>query len=145
MTFSRDEEGPEIKGLNVANVCFKIEGMRSRRKPVRRVKLTPTSGEPFVVHPREVAKSFHGYDTDPEILLACMIVSGTFDTSQVCRTEIHLANGLPLTNEQSAADKAFRRVWSQPTEEETALVLDWAARIAGDLHKSFAWKKGRPH
>jgi hypothetical protein len=48
--------------------------MKSRSKPVRRVRPTATANEPFVVLPREAAKTFHGYDTDPEILLACMIV-----------------------------------------------------------------------
>jgi hypothetical protein len=34
-------------------------------------------GEPFVVQPREVAKCTAAYQTDPEILLGCMIVSGS--------------------------------------------------------------------
>lgn len=104
----------------------------------------------FVVLPREAAKTFHGYDTDPEVLLACMIVSGTLDTSKICRTEIHLADNIAITDEDRAAYTAFRRVWSQPTKEETELVLSWAQRIyenadhrrKGGPHKPFAWKKG---
>jgi SAM-dependent methyltransferase len=52
---------------------------KSRSKPVPRIKPTVTASEPFIMHSREVAKSFHGYDTDPEILLACMVVSGAYD------------------------------------------------------------------
>jgi hypothetical protein len=63
-------------------------------------------------------------------------------TSELCGTEIHLANRIAITDEQSATYKAFRRVWSQPTDEETQHVGQWAGRIARDPHKSFAWKKG---
>jgi len=36
-------------------------------------------GEPFIVHPAQVAKLTAAYETDPEILLACIIESGTLD------------------------------------------------------------------
>jgi hypothetical protein len=41
--------------------------------------MTPSSraGRPYIVSPREVAKTTQAYRTDPEILLACIIVSGT--------------------------------------------------------------------
>jgi (p)ppGpp synthase/HD superfamily hydrolase len=51
-------------------------------------------GEPWVVHPAEVAQSMATYQTDPEILLACIIVSGTLDTAAILRTETQLAHGV---------------------------------------------------
>ena len=91
------------------------------KSPARRTKPAATEKEPYVVHPREAAKAFPGYDTDPEILLACILTSGTYDTSEICRTEINLANELaPATGIEAERYEAFRRVWSQPTEEEKA-------------------------
>jgi hypothetical protein len=115
------------------------------------VKPLPTADAPFIVHPREAAKVFHGYDTDPEILLACMVVSGAHDTAEICRTEIHLANEpAPATGLEAERYETFLRVWNRPTAEENERVLEWARRIyqsadhrrKGDPHKSFAWKKG---
>lgn len=54
-------------------------------------------GEPFIVHPAEVAKFTAVYETDPEIILACIVESGTFDTSAVLRTAQRIANALPVT------------------------------------------------
>ena len=125
--------------------------MKPRQKPVARHRPTPTPERPVIIAPREVAKGFHGYDTDPEILLDCMIVSGSYDTAIVCRADNCIGHKIDISEEERAAYKAFRRVWSQPTEEETELVLNWARRIynntdrrrKADPNKSFAWKKGR--
>jgi (p)ppGpp synthase/HD superfamily hydrolase len=87
-------------------------------------------GEPFVMHPREVAKATKAYQTDPEILLACIIVSGTQDTGEIIKTEINLTHGLKTTADELAAYHAFRRVWQSPTPQERSAVLQWAERIA---------------
>jgi hypothetical protein len=80
-------------------------------------------GEPFIVHPREVAKCTQAYQTDPEILLGCIIVSGTLDTAASLRTEQHLAYGIAITAAERAAYDAFRRVWQTPTDQERAAVM----------------------
>jgi hypothetical protein len=87
-------------------------------------------GEPFVVHPREAAKTTKAYQTDPEILLGCIIVSGTLDTAAVLRTDQDLPYGVTITADELAAYDAFRRVWQRPTAQERAAVLVWAERIA---------------
>jgi hypothetical protein len=69
-----------------------------------------------------------------------------YDTAQISRTEINLANELaPATGLEAERYEAFRRVWSRPSDEETQHVLKWAVRIAHDPHKSFGWKKGGIH
>jgi hypothetical protein len=85
----------------------------------------------------EVARCTAAYRTDPEILLGCIIVSGTLDTAAVLRTEIQVANGIPITNDQLAAYIAFRRVWTAPTEQERGAVLNWAERI--NPRSAFGW------
>ena len=87
-------------------------------------------GEPFIVLPAEVAKATATYQTDPEIILGCIIVSGTLDTAAVLRTITLLTHGLAVGDAERAAFDAFRRVWATPTEDERAAVLQWAARIA---------------
>jgi hypothetical protein len=47
-----------------------------------------------------------------------------------------------MTTNKNAPYKAFRRVWSEPTDEETQQVLRWAGGIARSRRKSFACKKG---
>jgi hypothetical protein len=98
-------------------------------------------GEPFVVHPAEVAKCTAAYQTDPEILLACIIVSGTLDTAVILRTEQHLAHGIAITDEARTAYEAFRRVWSQPTDAERTAVMTWATRVAGRDDRAWRWTK----
>jgi hypothetical protein len=106
---------------------------KPRRKP-------PAPGELYIVDPREVAKSFRAYYTDPEILLGCMIVSGTPNTAEICRAEIHLANDLaPATGADALRYENFRRVWKDPTPDERAAVLQQARAIARDPHKAFTW------
>ena len=51
------------------------------------------------------------------------------------------SNSAPATSEEAERYEALRRVWREPTEEESSGVLQWARRIAGDPHKSFAWQK----
>jgi hypothetical protein len=101
-------------------------------------------GEPFVVHPREVAKTTAAYQTDPEILLGCIIVSGTLDTAMVLRADQQLAHDIHIDPEHRAAYDAFRRVWQSPTAEERSAVLEWAERIAKGSrspHRGhFQWK-----
>jgi hypothetical protein len=87
-------------------------------------------GEPFIVDPREVVKTTAAYQTDPEILLACIIVSGTLDTAAVLRTDQHVSLGLAVEDDDRAAYDAFRRVWRSPSEQQRAAVLQWAERIA---------------
>jgi len=99
-------------------------------------------GEPFIVHPAEVAKFTAAYETDPEIILACIIESGTLDTSAVLRTALRIANALPVTDEESAAFEAFRWVWSCPTDKERAAVMALVERISGKNARSLRWTTG---
>ena len=102
-------------------------------------------GEPWVVHPAEVAKATAAYQTDPEILLGCIIVSGTPDTAIILRSEIRIAHGIPITDDERTAYDAFRRVWQSPTERERASVLTWAAKIAAACkRRSDALRWGTP-
>jgi (p)ppGpp synthase/HD superfamily hydrolase len=99
-------------------------------------------GEPWVVHPREVAKlpEFHG--TDPEIILACILEAGILDTGDVLKTAIHQRHGLAVTDEAKAAYERFRRMWQQPTDEQRRAVLDRALRIAtgsNTRRRAFEW------
>jgi len=88
-------------------------------------------GEPFIVAPREVVKATAAYQTDPEILLGCIIVSGTLDTAAVLRTDHNLNYpAVTIEDAERAAYDAFRRVWQSPTAEERSAVLQWAERIA---------------
>jgi hypothetical protein len=96
------------------------------------------SGKPFIVAAREVAKCTKDYRTDPEIVLGCIIVSGTLDTAEVLRAEILLKNGLKITKAQRAAHAAFTRVWSKPTDQERHAVITWAEEIAGKP-RTFTW------
>lgn len=88
-------------------------------------------GEPVVVHPEEVAKCTAAYESDPEILLGCIVVSGTLDTAAVLTTETRLAHGIAVAADELAVYQAFRRVWSKPTDDELAEMVEWARRIAG--------------
>jgi (p)ppGpp synthase/HD superfamily hydrolase len=87
-------------------------------------------GEPWVVHPREVAKlpEFHG--TDPEIILACILEAGVLDTGDILKTAINQRLGLTVTDEAKAAYAVFQRIWQQPTDEQRRAVLARALRIA---------------
>jgi hypothetical protein len=89
-------------------------------------------GEPFIVHPREVAKCTGAYQTDPEVLLGCIIVSGARDTGEVLKTDYLLTHGLEIeiTDDDRAAFDVFCRVWQFPTDDQRAAVLKWAERIA---------------
>jgi (p)ppGpp synthase/HD superfamily hydrolase len=98
-------------------------------------------GEPFIVHPAEVAKLTAVYETDPKILLACIVESGTLDTSAVLRTVQRMLNALPVTDKENAAFEAFRRVWSDPTDKERAGVIALAQRIAGKNARPLHWAK----
>jgi hypothetical protein len=95
-------------------------------------------GQPFIVAPREVAKCTKDYRTDPEVILGCIIVSGTLDTAEVLRAEILLKHNATITDAQRAAHVAFSRVWSKPTEQERQAVMTWAEKIAGKP-KKFSW------
>ena len=96
-------------------------------------------GEPFVVHPREVAKITAAYQTDPEILLGCIVVSGTLDTAIILRAEQHLQHGIKVDEAGQTAYDAFRRVWSQPTDDERTAVLKFAERYASG--RALHWGK----
>ncbi|HUD61195.1 MAG TPA: hypothetical protein VMQ99_16950, partial [Acetobacteraceae bacterium] len=55
------------------------------------------------------------------------------------------ASNLPPTDEQSAAHNAFRRVWSQPTDAERAVVTAWAhhvVRLFGSGKRTLQWTVG---
>jgi hypothetical protein len=102
------------------------------------------SGQPMVVEPKQVAMITGDYRTDPEILLGCIIVSGTLDTLQVLQAEVELHHGLDLSEEQKAVHSAFLRVWASPTEEERLAVMNWAETIADAIRPSrrrasFTW------
>lgn len=99
-------------------------------------------GEPYIVHPAEVAKFTAAYETDPEIILACIIARGALDTSAVLKTALRIANALPVTDEESAAFEAFRWVWSYPTDTERAAVVALAERISGKNARSLRWTTG---
>jgi len=94
-------------------------------------------GEPFVVDPREVAKITAAYQTDPEILLGCIVVSGTLDTAIVLRAEQQLHHGIKIDAAAQAAYDAFRRIWLMPTADERAAVLKFAERYAPG--RAFHW------
>jgi hypothetical protein len=102
-------------------------------------------GEPFIVHPREAAKSTAAYQTDPEILLGCIIVSGARDTGEVLKTDVLVTRGLEVSDDDRAAFDAFRRVWQFPTGDERATVLKWAERIAKQsrrpYRRGFQWTR----
>jgi hypothetical protein len=95
-------------------------------------------GEPFIVAAREVSKVTKAYRTDPEIILGCIIVSGSFDTAAVIRTEILLDAGASVSEAAKDSHTAFRRVWQAPTEPERQAVAAWAERIVG-RKRSFKW------
>src|SRR4029077_4675726 len=101
-------------------------------------------GQPWIVHPREVAKlpEFHG--TDPEIILACIIEAGILDTGEILKTVIDHRLGLTLTNEARAAYEVFRRIWQQPPGEQRRTVLDRALRIA-TASTTAEISSGQPH
>ena len=101
-------------------------------------------GEPFIVHPREVAKCTAAYNTDPEILLGCIIVSGTLDTARILRVVIR---GSEPPEDERAAFEAFRRVWHSPTDGEREDVLTWAVSISGAAkqRQSFRWSHDLPY
>jgi len=107
-----------------------MTGRRQRSTTYADKQAMLARGEPFVVHPREVAKVTAAYQTDPEILLGCIVVSGTLDTAIVLRVEQQLQHGIEIEEAGQAAYDAFRRVWSQPTDGERAAVLKFAARYA---------------
>jgi hypothetical protein len=95
-------------------------------------------GEPFIVAPREVVKTTAAYQTDPEILLGCIIVSGTLDTAAVLSTDQNLYYRVKIEDADRAAYDTFRRVWQSPIAEERSAVCNGrsalqrpaAARIA---------------
>jgi hypothetical protein len=97
--------------------------MPSRRITPAEKNAILARGEPFIVAPAEVAKCITSYQTDPEIILGCIIVSGTLDTAEVLRAEQHLTHGIAGTDAQRAAHAAFRRLWASPTPAERAAVL----------------------
>jgi hypothetical protein len=101
-------------------------------------------GEPFIVDPREVVKTTSAYQTDPEILLGCIIVSGTLDTAAILRTEQRITHGIEINPDERKAFDAFRRVWQSPTDPERSAVLQWAERIAKATRRShrggFQWR-----
>ena len=86
-------------------------------------------GEPWIVHPREVAKLPEFQGTDPEIILACILEAGILDTADILKTAINQRHGLAVTDDAKAAYEGFRRVWRQPTDEQRAAVLNRASRI----------------
>jgi (p)ppGpp synthase/HD superfamily hydrolase len=86
-------------------------------------------GEPWIVHPREVAKMPELNGTDPEVILACILEAGILDTADVLKTAIHQSHGLAVSDEAKAAYDSFRRVWQQPTDEQREAVLSRALRI----------------
>jgi (p)ppGpp synthase/HD superfamily hydrolase len=100
------------------------------------------NGEPWIVHPREVAKlpEFHG--TDPEIILACILEAGVLDTGDILKTAIDHRLGLTVTDEAKATYEIFRRIWQHPTEEQRRTVFDRASRIATaskTRRRNFQW------
>jgi hypothetical protein len=97
-------------------------------------------GEPYIVHPSEVAKFTAVYETDPEILLACIVESGTLDTSAVLRTVQRMLNALAITDEERVRFEAFRRLWSYPTDNERAAVIALAQRIAANNDRPLRWQ-----
>ena len=127
------------------NSCALCQQMaKSGSMPTRRITLAErnailASGQPFVVSPKEVVKCMPAYDSDPEIILGCIIVSGTLDTAEVLRAEQHLNYGLATTDAQREAHAAFRRVWSSPTSAERVEVLALAKRLCGGKARAFRW------
>ena len=117
-----------------------LDKMINSRKNTKNAGLK--KGQPFIVDPREAAKAFKGYDTSPEVLLACIVVSGTLDTAEILRTEILLANEMQITGEQQRSYDAFRRVWATPTEAESDAVMELAEKILAvpRSHKTLVWK-----
>jgi hypothetical protein len=106
-------------------------------------------GEPFVVAPTEVAKSTKAYKTDPEVILGCIIVSGTLDTAAVLRTEIEINAGIVVSDESRAEWDKFKRVWQEPSADEVAKVAGWALRIRKAVGgpspgKGLRWKGQKP-
>jgi hypothetical protein len=64
-----------------------------------------------IVAPAEINKHTKHYRTDAEVLLGCILVSGTRDTAVVLSAEIAFQQGTDLSAFQLAAHAAFRRVW----------------------------------
>lgn len=51
------------------------------------------SGTGFLVNHPEVSRILAEHKASPEIILACIVVSGTVDTRRILRTEMSLAQG----------------------------------------------------
>ena len=130
---------------------FKSQNIRQNDKMAKKFTLQDKEallkqGKPFVVHPKEAAKVFKGYDTSPEVLLACIVISGTLDTAEVLRAEMSLNMKIQMTEAQQRAHEAFRRVWATPTEDERAAVLEMAEKLtaASRSRKPLVWKTPTP-
>ena len=100
------------------------------------------SGKPWLVHPREVAKCTSAFDTDPEILLGCIVVSDTLDTARVLKAIINLDAGIGLERAEEEAYQRFRRVWQNPTPAERQKVLKWADALV--QRPGYAWRWTSP-
>jgi hypothetical protein len=111
--------------------------MPRRRSTLADKEALLSSGKPFIVHPREVAKCTAAYRTDPEVLLGCIIVSSTLDTAIVLRAELSIHHGLPISPEAREPYGAFRRVWRTPSAAERTAVLKRAEWIVANA-------RGRP-
>jgi hypothetical protein len=97
------------------------------------------SGRPWIVPPEEVAKCTKAYSTDPEILLACIVISGTLDTAELLRAIIHIDAQIALSPDQERAYQAFRRVWANPTPAECAKVIRWAEGLVQKPGHRWRW------
>jgi|SRR5208337_193060 len=67
-------------------------------------------GEPWIVHPREVAKLAEFQGTDPEIILVCILEAGILDTADI-RASIHhsdVLSGSESRQNHSLASLALR-------------------------------------
>jgi hypothetical protein len=63
--------------------------MPQRRATLASKNAMLAADRPYVVHPREVAKCTKEFAADPEIILGCIVVSGTLDTSIVVHAIVH--------------------------------------------------------
>lgn len=125
---------------------FKIQNIRQNDKMAKKTAFQEKEallkqGKPFVVHPKEAAKVFKECDTSPEILLACIVVSGTLDTAYALQAELKIFHGLALDKDEQRARDAFRRVWAAPTEDERAAVMEMAEKFAAAVRskKPLVW------
>ncbi len=80
----------------------------------------------FLVNIHEVSAIMAEHKASPEIIIACIVVSGTLDTRRILRSEIILAGGGLVSGKERAAYDAFLRVFRNPQGDEMAKVKQFA-------------------